>query len=103
MTVDALLADLSGRGIVLFVEADRLRFRAPAGALTPELSAVISENRGAIIERLRASTPLAASPLRQRCQICDRKNWVDDPPHDGRIRTTCRLCGSFIGFRPVKA
>ena len=33
----ALLQDLTARGVVLTAEAGRLRYKAPAGAVTPDL------------------------------------------------------------------
>jgi len=32
----------------------------------------------------------------------ESQNWVDEPASGGRIRTHCRLCRAFIGYRPVR-
>ena len=30
------------------------------------------------------------------------ENWVDEPAVAGKIRTHCKICGDFIGYRPVR-
>ncbi|WP_224242632.1 non-ribosomal peptide synthetase [Hyalangium gracile] len=55
MSATELLADLSRRGIELWVEGERLRFRAPEGALTPVLREAIGARRNELLELLRES------------------------------------------------
>lgn len=99
MIVGDLLRSLAERAVELYLDGERLCFRAPVGALTPELRDSIGAHRLAIIERLRMAATTDSANL--RCKTCDRRSWRDDPPKDGRVRTTCGKCGRFIGYRPV--
>jgi len=94
VNVDELFGQLEDRNVHLYLDANLLRYRAPAGALTDQLREGITSHRSEIVTRL------AASP-RPRCTSCELRHWVDAPPKDGRIRTTCGVCGRFIGYRPV--
>ena len=53
MTSGETLAELDRRGVVLEPNGDKLRYRAPQGALTPELREAITENKAEIISTLR--------------------------------------------------
>lgn len=95
-----LLLALASSKVELHLDGNRLRFRAPEGALTGELRDAIAAHRLQIIQHLQSGPTMAtASPL--HCATCDQRNWHDDPPKDGRIRTTCGKCGRFIGYRPT--
>lgn len=98
MTIDDLLQTLSERHVELYVDAGRLRFRAPTGALTDELRSEIASQRTELIAKL---TP-ATKRVDRLCVRCDRRDWIDAPARDGRIRTTCQVCGRFIGYRKVE-
>lgn len=52
MTPAELLDEASHRGVRLFVVGSELRFRAPRGALTPELKAALVEHKSALLELL---------------------------------------------------
>ena len=59
MTVGALLATLRVRGVELAPVGDRLRYRAPRGALTPELRAEVAPHRAGLL--------VVAAPLDEPC------------------------------------
>ena len=54
MTAQALLQTLAGRGVVLTAEAGRLRYRAPAGAVTPDLRLQLEWHKAALVALLSA-------------------------------------------------
>ncbi len=96
---EPFFAELAALNITLFVEGDLLRFRAPKGAMTPELGAEIAAHRTIIIKQLTAVSG-ATSIF---CTTCDRRSCVDAPPANGLIRTTCSVCDKFIGYRPANS
>ncbi len=100
MTAAEMLTELSASGIELSLDGQALRFRARKGALTGDLRRQIAEQRDRLIRHLQASSPSNPSGTRQKCHPCDMRNWVDERPKNGRIRTHCGRCGRFIGYRP---
>ncbi|MBZ4412595.1 LLM class flavin-dependent oxidoreductase [Myxococcus sp. XM-1-1-1] len=53
MMTDELIAELSRQGVTLWVEGERLKYRAPKGALSPEHLAKLSTNKATLVEHLR--------------------------------------------------
>ena len=101
MSLDDLFDRLAERAVHLSLEGDRLCFRAPKGALSADLRHAIVDHREAVIARLQRRASLGTAT--GHCSVCDRRNWVDESPKDGRIRTVCGVCGRFIGYRPSPA
>ena len=54
MTPNQLLEELSSRGARVQVNGERLRVRAPAGAVTDDLKAALRRGKPALIELIRA-------------------------------------------------
>ncbi len=100
MNIEQLLADLARNQVVIHLDGDRLRYRAPEGAITDDMRAVICEHRLAIIDQLQGSVP-SHTTCSGKCVTCDTRDWQDHPPKRGRILTTCKRCGRFIGYRPA--
>jgi len=58
-TVREIIDEAVRRGVVLAVEGDRLSWRAPAGAMTPELIESIKGHKAAILAELREPDVIA--------------------------------------------
>jgi len=67
MSVSDLLAQLEAQGIELWTEGGGLRFRAPKGALTPDLRSQLTEHRDAILAAVqeRARQTVKTMPVSQ--------------------------------------
>lgn len=90
MRLHALLGELADAGVVLPVAApDRRRFRAPRGALTPDLRAQVAVARADIITRL-----LDADAGGLSARIAE---WPEDWRHAFEERATIM---EFEGHRP---
>jgi hypothetical protein len=86
LTPGDLLAELSGRGITLEPQGDKIKYRAPVGALTPELKEAVSNHKTALLQLLTA--PPADAMSEEPCPACgtrERWLWID-----GRL--LCRVC-----------
>ena len=78
-----LIHVLQESGVTLAVEGDDLRYRAPAGVLTPELRSVLTAQKQEVIDRLRALT--AEQQLARSGRILERfhqeihsaQSWLD--------------------------
>ena len=61
--VEELLAGLTRDGVQLWVEGDKLRYRAARGTLTPDRLGLLKQHKAAVLDRLaRRDRPAAAVP-----------------------------------------
>ncbi|RKG92068.1 non-ribosomal peptide synthetase [Corallococcus terminator] len=66
MTPSRLLRDLSGQGVELWAEGDKLRYRAPNNVLTPAILADLKHHKAGLLELLRErAAPVRRHPLSQ--------------------------------------
>lgn len=97
MKLEDVFSLLQASHVQLWVEGAQLKYRAPTGAMTEDLRAMIAVYRDKIIDHLRQE-----HHVRTRCNACDWRLWVDSSSAEsGLIRTTCGRCGRFIGYRPA--
>ena len=52
MTVERLLLEVLERGVQLWTDGEDLRFRAPEGALTPDLRQRLRRHKAGLVDRL---------------------------------------------------
>jgi len=108
VTVGALLAELHRRDIGVWLEGENLRCSAPAGALTPELTADLRQRKRELVELLRSlesaeSQARAVVPLQP---LGTRTPIFGVPGHNGDVfcyRTLARRLGNdqpFFGLQP---
>ena len=91
MTAETLLADLSARGIIVTVAGNSIELDAPAGILTDDDVVVLRDHKSAVLESLRS-----------RCRPHNNPDNYIDVPDDRRpgwVRSKCKLCGCFVGYR----
>ena len=75
-----LLSQLRSLGVEVWAEGDRLRYKAPKGALTPELRAELVGYKADILAFLHKATPgrpaLPPIPLAPRGGPLPRSCWL---------------------------
>ena len=82
MTSSETLAELDRRGVVLEPNGDKLRYRAPQGALTSELREAMEENKAEILSTLRRVGDGQLPPL-------DRPLKTEQTTMDTSVITDC--------------
>ena len=65
MNVPDLLAELQGRHIVLVPEGNRIRYRGPRGAMTPDLLERLRRSKAELLEALRGGEDQGAGLLEE--------------------------------------
>ena len=103
MTAADLLRELEGAGVRLQADGDKLRVRAPRGALTPVLRTALQARKVEIVAALQARTgghlvraalEAGAVPVRRelgRCFTCGGRRWWRRAAAAGG-GWTCRTC-----------
>ena len=96
MNAAAIVAKLSALGVsVVGVPPDRIRLTVQAGDVPAEAVALALDHKPALIEHLRPNCRPHNNPA----------NYSDKPAPNrpGWIRSTCRACGRFVGYRRIQA
>ncbi len=102
-SAEALFVDLTRAGVVLVADGERLRVRAPRGALTGELRAAMELHRAALRKIVAArfwgpEECVAARGNGQPLRPCLRMSACARPA-DGRpclVPATCCICGARL-------
>jgi hypothetical protein len=78
MTPAEVLRELSQRGVILEPHGDKLRYRAPAGTLTPELKLALADQKAAIMQLLATEVPIGSPPaVADEREVIALKVWSD--------------------------
>jgi hypothetical protein len=85
MTPQALLRTLADGGVTLYLDGDRLRYRAAPGAYADDLRRAVAEHRSELMALLRTwDQPRADAALAAALARCDRAR--EDARTDGKPR-----------------
>jgi hypothetical protein len=84
-----IIGELSALGVWISWVDGKLVAK-PSSAITPEVAGLIRRHRSDLVDLLSGS----CTPHN------DEANYINAAA-GGRIRTTCRRCGRFIGYRPA--
>jgi len=100
MTAAALLAKLRQRGVELWADGGRLCYRAPRGALTPELVEVVRAHKAELVAALRSDLP-EFWPMEARQ---DEWGWVSvrDPYTGDVYQIRWRDCPQWLKRRVME-
>lgn len=96
-----LIAEAKAVGLVVLADGEKLIVRGPksAGAVALRLLEHKADVMAVLGSAVESATTMRGD--RPRCVVhVNHADWVDEPPSDGRIRTVCKVCGAFIGYRP---
>jgi hypothetical protein len=89
MTPHQLLTTLTTAGVTLTLHGDRVTYRAPKGAMTPDLKAALTLHRQALLVALQVPQPVPV-PAWDTCTI------APGMPHDPWYEAGafwCHMCG----------
>jgi hypothetical protein len=79
-SLETFLAELRAHGVKLWVEADKLKLRAPAGVLSPELTDAIKQRKAEILALLRPEAVYSIPPVALQdsyeVSAAQRRLWV---------------------------
>lgn len=91
MTPSVIVAELSTLGVsVHSTGPDRLMLTSVSGNVPSQAVELARDHKAVLLDCL------ALQCVRHN----NMANYIDVPASGGRIRTTCRVCGRFIGYRP---
>ena len=111
--IDGLLSNLRSLGVKLWVDADRLRYSAPKGTLTPELHDQLQEHKAEIITFLETTRlflgstnepiPIALRDKKPPLSFTQEGFWLIDKIEDASATYNLSFALKFIGSLNVVA